>query len=84
MTTKIKPLKDLPIAFNEELHQYRWLPTNEVMGTSVTQVVSVNKTAAQLANIEKHKATWEPTRRQAVDDVLLRWGQTATGWLNAS
>ena len=60
MTTKIKPLKDLPIAFNEELHQYRWLPTNEVMGTSVTQVVSVNKTAAQLANIEKHKATWEP------------------------
>ena len=60
MTTKIKPLEPLPIEFDEEAHRYTWLPTNEVMGTSVTSVLSVNKTAAQLANIEKHKPTWQP------------------------
>lgn len=60
MTTKIKPLEPLPIEFNEEAHTYRYLPTGEVMGTSVTGILSVNKTAAQLANIEKHKATWAP------------------------
>ena len=60
MTAKIKPLKELPLEFNEELHQYIWTPTGEVMGTSVTGVCSVNKTAAQLANIEKHRPSWEP------------------------
>ena len=60
MTTKIKPLQDLPLEFNEELHQYIWLPTGEVMGTSVTGVCSVNKTARELANIEKHRPSWEP------------------------
>lgn len=59
-TTKLKRLDPLPIEFNEEAHTYRWLPTGEVMGTSVTQVLSINKTAAQLANIEKHKASWAP------------------------
>ena len=60
MTTKIKPLEALPIEFDEALHQYKWMPTGEVMGTSVTSVLSINKTAAQLANIERHKATWQP------------------------
>lgn len=60
MTTKIKPLEPLPLEFNEEAHSYQWLPTGERMGTSVTSVLSVNKTAAQLANIERHKPTWEP------------------------
>jgi hypothetical protein len=61
MTTKIiQPLGPLPIEFNEELHQYVWTPTGEVMGISVTGVLSVNKTAGQLANIEKHKPTWAP------------------------
>ena len=60
METNIKPLDPLPIEFNEETHTYRWLPTGERMGTSVTSVLSVNKTAAQLANIEKHKASWQP------------------------
>ena len=60
MTTKIKPLGPLPIEFNEELHQYIWTPTGEVMGISVTGVLSVNKTASQLANINKHKETWAP------------------------
>ena len=60
MTTKVKPLQDLPIEFSEELHQYIWSPTGEVMGTSVTGVCSVNKTARELANIEKHRPSWEP------------------------
>lgn len=60
MTTKTKLLEDLPIEFDEEAHSYLWLPTGEVMGVSVTGILSVNKTAAQLANIEKHKATWAP------------------------
>jgi hypothetical protein len=60
MTTKIKPLEPLPLEFDEELHQYTWLPTGEVMGVSVTGILSVNKTAAQLANIERHKSSWAP------------------------
>ena len=60
MTTKIKPLEPLPLEFNEDAHSYVWTPTGEVMGTSVTGVCSVNKTAAQLANIEKHRPSWEP------------------------
>lgn len=60
MRTKLKPLDPLPIEFNEEAHSYRWIPTGEVMGTSVTQILSINKTAAQLANIEKHKSNWAP------------------------
>ena len=53
-------MEPLPIEFDEESHSYRWLPTGEVMGVSVTGILSVNKTATQLANIEKHKATWQP------------------------
>ena len=30
------------------------------MGISVTGILSVNKTAAQLANIERHKSSWAP------------------------
>ena len=60
MTTKIKPLAPLPIEFNEEAHTYLYLPTGERMGTSVTGVCSVNKSAAALRNIERHKASWEP------------------------
>ena len=65
MTTKIKPLEPLPLEFNEEAHSYVWTPTGEVMGTSVTGVCSVNKTAAQLANIEKHRPSWEPRGLEA-------------------
>lgn len=60
MTTQIKPLEPLPLEFDEELHQYTWLPTGEVMGTSVTSVLSINKSPRELANIERHKATWQP------------------------
>jgi len=59
-TNKLKPLDPLPIEFDEEAHTYRWLPTNEVMGTSVTKVLSVHKTERQLANIEKYKHVWAP------------------------
>jgi len=60
MTTQIKPLEPLPLEFDEEAHSYVWLPTGEKMGTSVTGVCSVNKTARELANIEKHRPSWEP------------------------
>ena len=36
MATKIKPLGPLPIEFNEELHQYIWTPTGEVMVLAAT------------------------------------------------
>ena len=60
MNTKIQPLADLPVDFDEKAHRYTWTPTGEVMGTSVTGVCSVNKSAAALRNIERHKASWEP------------------------
>lgn len=56
----MKPLPDLPICFDEELHAYWWLPTNERLMTSVTGVCSVRKSAKALAQIEKTKHIWAP------------------------
>jgi len=60
MNTGIELLKRQPIEFNEAAHTYRWLPTNELMGASVTEVCSVNKTQSELYNIKKHRSSWEP------------------------
>ena len=59
-TNSLKPLEPLPISFDEEAHSYFWTPPSERMGISVTGILSVNKTAAQLANIERYKSSWAP------------------------
>jgi hypothetical protein len=62
-------LEELPIAFDEERHEYRWVPTGEIMSTSVTRVCSASKDARALANIERTRSVWEP-RGKHVHAVL--------------
>ena len=56
----MKPLEPLPIEFDEAKHQYRWLPTGEVMSISTTGVLSASKDAKALEAIERTKAIWAP------------------------
>ena len=57
---KVKWLKPLPIDFDEERHQYTWVPTGEVMANSVTRVLQASKDPRALAQIEKTKHIWAP------------------------
>ena len=54
-TTASSPLTALPIAFDEQAHSYRWLPSGEMMAHSVTGILSARKTAEQLAIFERTK-----------------------------
>ena len=58
-------LEDLPIAFDEERHEYEWQPTGEIMSASVTRICSATKSAEALANIERTRHIWEARGKHA-------------------
>ena len=57
---KLKPLKPLPIRFDEGPHTYVWEPTGQQLSYSVTHILGVLKTAEQKRRIDETKHIWGP------------------------
>ena len=74
---RVRRLEPLPISFDEERHKYVWLPTNETMAHSVTEIVGATKDPGY-GQHHGHKSVWEPEFSGSRTIEHLRMGPIQT------